>query len=228
LPQAPLWRLEARRHRRPRMPLSRRPEMRPGKVMIRMAAVDPNQVKARTYGNWRRPRSAGIGGLGTLGSVGLLVGLIAVVFAMMIGGLDAALIVLAIVALVLVAMVHRDAHGRNVIDRCAARVGWWLARSRGSHLYRSGPLGRSLWGTHQLPGILAPTRLSEHQDAYGRRFALLYTPRTATYSIVIGTEPDGAALVDMDQVDRWVARWGLWLANLGDEPGIAGASVTVE
>src|SRR5699024_6665779 len=36
LPQAPLWRLEARRHRRPRMPLSRRPEMRPGKVMIRM------------------------------------------------------------------------------------------------------------------------------------------------------------------------------------------------
>src|SRR5699024_5313872 len=111
---------------------------------------------------------------------------------------------------------------------CAARVGWWLARSRGSHLYRSGPLGRSLSGTHQLPGVLAPTRLSEHEDAYGRRCALLYTPRRATYSIVIGTEPDGAALVDMDQVDRWVARWGLWLAHRGDEPRIAGASVTVE
>jgi hypothetical protein len=74
----------------------------------------------------------------------------------------------------------------------------------------------------------APTRLSEHCDSYGRRFALLFTPASATFSIVIGTEPDGAALVDREQIDLWVADWGHWLANLGDEPGVEAASVTLE
>lgn len=45
---------------------------------------------------------------------------------------------------------------------------------------------------------------------------------------MIGTEPDGAALVDQEQIDVWVADWGHWLANLADEPGIEAASVTIE
>ena len=45
---------------------------------------------------------------------------------------------------------------------------------------------------------------------------------------MISAEPDGASLVDQEQVDIWVAHWGQWLAELGDEPGIVAASVTVE
>ncbi|MFX5494508.1 SCO6880 family protein, partial [Acinetobacter baumannii] len=41
-------------------------------------------------------------------------------------------------------------------------------------------------------------------------------------------EPDGAALVDQEQVDLWVADWGHWLRNLGDEPNLEAAAVTIE
>ena len=48
------------------------------------------------------------------------------------------------------------------------------------------------------------------------------------YTVVLACEPDGAALVDQEQIDVWVARWGQWLAALGDEPGVIAASVTIE
>ena len=36
---------------------------------------------------------------------------------------------------------------------------------------------------------------------------------------MFAADPDGASLVDQDQIDIWVAHWGQWLAALGDEPG---------
>ena len=192
-----------------------------------MAAVDTNRGP-RTYGNWRRPTSPGILGLGSIGTALLLAGLIAVVMTVMIAGLLEAVILAAVLGAVMLAVLTKDSHGKNVISRGGARIAWWSSRSRGSNVYRSGPLGRALWGTYQLPGLAAPTRLSEWQDSYGRPFALLYTPATGSYSVVIGTEPDGAALVDQEQIDVWVADWGHWLANLGDEPGVEAASVTIE
>ena len=53
-------------------------------------------------------------------------------------------------------------------------------------------------------------------------------PQAAHFTVVFATEPDGASLVDEEQIDVWVARWGEWLASLGDELGVHGASVTVE
>ena len=182
----------------------------------------------RTYGNWRQPTSPGLMGLGSVGTSILLGGLLLVVFTLMIRGVLEAVVLAGILVVVLAALLIKDSHGRSALSRIGARLAWTSARSRGSHLYRSGPLGRALWGTYQLPGLAAPTRLSEHTDSYGRRFALLYTPATGSFSIVIGTEPDGAALVDQEQIDVWVADWGHWLSNLGDEPGIEAASVTIE
>ncbi|SDS71638.1 SCO6880 family protein [Microlunatus soli] len=183
---------------------------------------------SRSYGNWRRPSSAGLLGLGSIGTAVLLGGLIMVVVTVMTAGIVAAGIVAAALVGTLGLVVFKDAHGLSLLARAGARVGWWSTRTRGQHLYRSGPLGAAPWGSHQLPGLAAPTRLSEHQDSYGRPFALLYTPATGSFSVVIGTEPDGAALVDQEQVDDWVADWGHWLANLGDELGIQGAAVTIE
>lgn len=192
-----------------------------------MAAVETS-VGPRTYGNWRRPTSPGILGLGAVGTAMLLAGLIAVVITVMVATLLEAAILAGVLGLVMLAVVTKDAHGKNAISRSGARLGWWWTRSRGTHLYRSGPLGQALWGTYQLPGLAAPIRLSEHADSYERRFALLYTPATGSYAVVIGTEPDGAALVDAEQIDMWVAHWGHWLASLGEEPGIEAASVTIE
>ena len=181
-----------------------------------------------TYGNWRRPRSAGLGQLGLLGSIVLMGGVIVVVITAALAGLLPAVVVCALVLLGVSSMLVKDHHGRSGIQRMTARGGWWRSRSSGSRLYRSGPLGRARWGSYQLPGLLAQSRLSEARDSFDRPFALLEFPAVGHFAVVLGTEPEGAALVDREQVDIWVARWGGWLAGLGDEPGLLGASVTIE
>ena len=193
-----------------------------------MAAGSAQVSGPRTYGNWRKPTSSGLFGLGSLGTGIMLGGLIVSVLVTMVGGLLRGLITFAILAVVLGTILTRDRHGKSLLDRGLVRISWSSATRKGAHLYRSGPLGFALWGTHQLPGIAAQLRLSEHTDSYGRKFALIYAPTTRTYTAVIATEPDGASLVDPDQVDVWVADWGHWLANLADEPGMEACAVTIE
>ena len=182
----------------------------------------------RTYGNWRKPRSAGLGQLGMIGTALLLGGLIAVIFTVAIAGLWVGLVVLVLLGAGLGSLAFRDRHGRTVLQRAATRVMWARARSAGTHLYQSGPLARIPCGTYQLPGLAARSSLSEGRDSYGRPFALLHVPATSHYTVVFGTEPDGASLVDQEQIDLWVAHWGEWLAALANEPGIVAAAVTVE
>lgn len=191
-------------------------------------AVSPDSSPAYTYGNWRRPASSGIGGLGTVGTGLLMLGMVMTVLATIFANVFVGVAVAALFAGGLALLVFRDAHHRSVLQRIGVRVGWWQARRAGAHLYRSGPLGRTPWGTCQLPGLAAPMELSEWQDSYARPFALIRTPSTRHFTVVFSCEPDGAALVDHDQIETWVARWGHWLSSLGHEPGLVACSVTVE
>lgn len=193
-----------------------------------MATVETPVRQVRTYGNWRKPASAGLLGLGAVGTGILIVGMLVVVIIMMTRGLLDAAIAAVVLVVGLGLMMVRDSHGKSTLSRISTRIGWWMSRSKGSNVYRSGPTGRVAWGTNQLPGLAAGLRLSEHEDSYHRKFALLHAPSTATYSIVIGTEPAGASLVDPEQIDVWVADWGHWLANLADEASVEAASVTIE
>ena len=68
---------------------------------------------------------------------------------------------------------------------------------------------------YQLPGLAAKSTLYEFTDSYKRPFALLHVPATSHFTVIFSTEPDGASLVDPEQVDAWVANWGGWLAGLG-------------
>lgn len=190
--------------------------------------MEAAERRVRTYGNWRKPTSPGIGQLGLIGT-GLLFGsLIVVIVTVGVFGLVVAVLVGAVLVVMLSTLVFRDRHGRTVLQRLSTWLVWRRARAGGAHLYRSGPLGRSPWGTFQLPGLAARSTLTEARDSYQRPFALLHMPTTGHYTVVLGTEPDGASLVDQEQVDVWVAHWGGWLASLADEPGVVAASVTVE
>jgi hypothetical protein len=182
----------------------------------------------RTYGNWRRPASAGLLGLGMAGTIILFIGLFVALGVVFIGGLIPGLVVFAVLVIVLAAMVSKDRHHRSLITRATERFIWWNTRSKGANVLRNGPLGRTDWGTFQLPGLAAATELHEYQDGWGRPFAMIYHPTVGDYTVVISAEPDGAALVDQEQIDSWVADWGYWLANLGDAAGIVAASVTIE
>jgi hypothetical protein len=182
----------------------------------------------RTYGNWRRPASAGLGALGTLGTVVLLVGLVAVIGTLAAGGLLLATGTAAVLGLVLVASTVRDRHHRSGIQRVTTRLRWARARRAGANVYRSGPVGRVPGGSFRLPGLAAASTVSEWWDTAGRSFALIVHPATHHATVVLVTEPEGGSLVDDEQIDLWVARWGSWLASLGHEPGLVAASVTVE
>ncbi|MEW2353745.1 SCO6880 family protein [Spirillospora sp. NPDC029432] len=181
----------------------------------------------RTYGNWRKPVSPGIGRLGMLGTMILLIGLVVTSLAMMIS-LVAGLVVAVTLGVVLLPLLVQDRHGRTALQAATARIAWWRGKSKGWHLYRSGPLGIAAHGSFRLPGLLAPSRLITAQDSYGRPFGMVVMPQAGHYTAVLECGADGAALVDQDQIDTWVAHWGQWLAALAFEPGLVAASVTIE
>jgi hypothetical protein len=85
-----------------------------------------------------------------------------------------------------------------------------------------------LVGTHQLPGLLAASQLSQTEDAHGRSFAVLCHPHVRHLTIVLESDPDGASLADQRQVDAWVAHHGEWLASLSREPGLIACQVSIE
>ena len=186
-----------------------------------------SEYREPTYGNWRKPLSPGVGRLGLAGTLLLLVGLLVVTVMAMVSTLSS-LISAVVLGLVMLPLVIQDQHGRTALQSVTARLNWWWGRSQGWHLYRSGPLSVIPYGSHRLPGLLAASRLVEGRDSYGRPFALIAIPRTRHYTVVFECNADGAALVDQEQVDTWVAHWGHWLAALGYEPGLVAASVTIE
>lgn len=190
-----------------------------------MVAVDA--PRARTYGNWRKPVSPGLMGLGSVGTGLMIGGLVFAVLLVMTRGLGVGIGFLVVVGGAIVIVQTRDQHHRNLAQRVGARLGWWSTRATGANLYRSGPLGCTHLGSFQIPGIGGATTLSEHRDSWGRLFALVWHPR-AGYTVVLGSDPDGAALVDAQQIDLWVASWGHWLRQLGEEPDLTGATVTIE
>ena len=83
-------------------------------------------------------------------------------------------------------------------------------------------------GRSSCLGCWPPSQLSEARDSYDRPFAVLCHPWTQHLTVVLETEPDGAALVDQPQVDQWVAHYGQWIAALSQEPGLVACQVSVE
>lgn len=192
-----------------------------------MAAIN-SEYKEPSYGNWRVPRSAGLGNLGAIGTAIVMVGLLTGIITFAIWGLFAGLAVLGVAGAAALLLTVKDKHGQSVADRMGTKMAFRASKSAGTNLYRSGPLGVTKWGMYQLPGLAARSTLYEFHDSYNRPFALLHVPTTNHYTVVFATEPDGASLVDPEQVDAWVANWGGWLASLGDEAGLDAAAVTVE
>ncbi|GGM14719.1 MULTISPECIES: SCO6880 family protein [Micromonospora] len=180
-----------------------------------------------TYGNWRRPRRAGLGPFGLVGTVGVFGGLVVVLLASM-ASLQAALVLGVPMMLTLAPLAVRTPDGRNLYQMAALRIGWSQRKSRKEHLYVSGPLSARPEGRFRPPGLLSGVVAREGRDAYDRPFGVLHHKSRHLYTIVLRCEPDGGSLVDPDQVDTWVALWGEWLSRLAHEPGLRGASVVVE
>ncbi|MFJ9319422.1 SCO6880 family protein [Streptomyces globisporus] len=191
-----------------------------------MSASNPGATHP-TYGNWRRPRRAGLGSLGLVGTVAVFIGLVLALLVSLVS-LMAAFGVLVPIAVMLLPLLVRTQDGRNLYQLASVRVSWHRRRAKGDHIYASGPLSRRPGGRFRPPGMLSKVRMAEGRDAYGRPFGVLHHSDRNLYTVVLGCEPDGGSLVDPDQVDVWVASWGDWLARLSHEPQLKGATVVVE
>jgi hypothetical protein len=162
--------------------------------------------------------------------VGTVIALAALVVCLLITitlGPIAALVVAVLVGVPLLAA-SVPIGGRTALQLLGARISWWQAVSAREHQYRSGPLSRRPGAEFKLPGVLAATQLLDSHDAYDRPFVVISRPSSGHYTIVLRCAADGVGLVDDEIVDSWVAHWGGFLASLGHEAGLRGATVVVD
>ncbi|WP_293848393.1 SCO6880 family protein [uncultured Brevibacterium sp.] len=188
------------------------------------------EVENDVYGNITKPGLSGILGL-PLGISLLGVPMIVLVIACMVKQwyLAAFLVaVLSVVAAVLTVVTQKQ--GRSIYGRLMLKFMQRRKEKAGKHVYIGGPTGRTREGSVRLPGMMARSELTEHEDPYGNKFGLirLVGPGVKNYSVVIEAYPDGDDLVDQRRVNSMVAHWGAWLAQRGVDEGIRGASVTIE
>lgn len=195
-----------------------------------MSSSTEVKVQAGTYGNMTKPGRSGILGLPMGVSVAGVPFVLLIVGAMARGWFLAAMVIgfCGVIGAVLVLITRKD--GRSIYGRTMLRIMQKRKERAGKHVYLAGPTGRTRDGAVRLPGLLAPSELSEHTDSYGNRFGMIRVvgQGVKNYSIVIETHPDGDELVDQQRVNSMVAHWGAWLAQRGIEEGIRGAAVSVE
>ncbi|PPF91326.1 hypothetical protein C5C03_00440 [Clavibacter michiganensis] len=182
-----------------------------------------------TYGNIIKPGRSGILGL----SVGLsLLGVpfVLVVLFMLVRTWywQAVVVVLVGVVMIALAAVRRPRDGTNFYERRFLRIAHRMKVRSGNAVYLAGPAGRVPDGKMRLPGLMAPSELSEHPGAYDAPFGMIRLRGPKHYTVVLECFPDGDALVDQARVNSMVAHWGAWLASLGRDEGIIGAAVVVE
>ncbi|VTR76037.1 SCO6880 family protein [Cellulomonas hominis] len=181
-----------------------------------------------TYGNIMSEGRRGLLGL----PMGVTIGAVPVIAtAMLMLTRQAWLPALALVLVGSVAvslMVIGKRQGRTVYERWALRRAHNASVRAGASTYVAGPAGKVPEGSFRLPGLLAASTLIEHDDGYGNRFGVIRLPKAAHYTVVFEAFPDGDGLVDQERVDSMVEHWAAWLAHLGIEEAVVGASVTLE
>lgn len=186
------------------------------------------QSRVRTYGNWRRPLSAGLGPLTVAGTTTLLGGFSAAVVAAVFARALAVAAVIAAVTVAGVAVTSIRLSGRPIVVRGAGWVTHQRSRSRRHHLYAAGLVAPVGAGQHRLPGIAAQTELWDCVDAYDQPFALIHARATHDFSVAVRCSPTGAELVDAAVVDRQVAGFGEFLTRLGLEEDLVACAITVQ
>jgi hypothetical protein len=177
----------------------------------------------RTYGAWSVPASPGLPRLGLFGTTLALAFLSVAVIVQAFAGFRAALVVAALGALVVAPLAYRTPAGRNGWQTAITAGAWAVGKARRQNVYLAGLTEPLAFTTTKLPGLLAGSRLYEHDGV-----ALVHLPGVQHWTALLRVDPDGASLVDRDVIDTQVAWWGKWIADLGHEPNLIAASVTVE
>jgi hypothetical protein len=182
-----------------------------------------------SYGNFQPARRLVLGGLGPSGLAACFAVVLVAFVVLVAGGLLPAVVVLTIGAVV-IGPVAWQIGGYSAADRTLRWLVFGKAARRGHTRYRSGVIS-PMGGTHRPPGIGWSSRVWNVEtgragwDAVG--IVLLPGP-PRYFAVTLRCSPPGTTLVDPDTVHTWISQHGAWLENLGKEPDLAQAQVTVE
>ncbi len=185
-------------------------------------------AEPRTYGNWIKPGSPGLGRLGLVGTVLLFAGIALAVIVKSAFGLLGAALVLVLELPALAPLLWQDRTGRNGWQVLIREVAWRTGVAKGQHVYLAGLVDAQLFGSTKLPGLLAASRLHEFTTAAGQKVAMVEHPKVRHFAVQVRVQPDGSSLVDPATADQWVAHWGVFQADLATEPALVGATATVQ
>lgn len=183
----------------------------------------------RRYGNWRRPARPGVLGYSMIAAVMAFLGVVIAMFTLLLGGgivPASVIIVLTMVALSPTRRSSRD--GRSTYERFWKRMANRRNRHAGKDVSYGGPAGFLPDGKFRLPGLLTASELITVHDSLGEPFGVLCVRATAHYTIVFECAATGQELNDQSVVDREVAQWGQFMAELGGWADVDGGQVVVE
>ncbi|QOX81944.1 hypothetical protein H8R18_00750 [Nanchangia anserum] len=180
------------------------------------------------YGNWHQARSAVLGRFSALATVVMIGGLVVSVVANMAFGLMGLFTGFTVTALATALIQYEPEGGHKLPTLLGIRMAWFRAKTRRESAFVGGLLNEKARGAAQLPGAGTAIELWDCQTGSGADFVLIEHKRVNAFSVVFETAPEGNDLVDAGVVDQRVAVWGAFLADLGYEPNLIGASVVVE
>jgi hypothetical protein len=182
----------------------------------------------RTYGNWAPPATRGEKGLSMGQTLGFMVGLFLTALVMWLLGLVLGIIFFIFVLLIAASWKFKDKDGFSIMEKMVERIKWMIRKSTKTTVHRGGLLGRDKYGRCLFPGPMGSSELYRFEDTYGMEFCIIDIPAQRTYATVIKVDPNGASLVDQDQINVWVGKYGGWIAQVSNESDIVGVTVTID
>lgn len=181
-------------------------------------------TEPRQYGNMRRPTTAGLVSNLTRGqSYALLaqgsIGLFLFMFTNIWVGVAVVIYMVFAVSLIY----FKDSHQTTYMTRISERLSTMFASIRRTNRYRAPLMGKAT-----LPPPLTATRVTEHEDGFGRSFGLIHYPECGQVAVTLMCQPVGGALHDKDTKDNMVASWGAFGAMFSNQAGVDQYTATVE
>ena len=183
-----------------------------------------------TFGNISKPGPSGLLNLPMGVTISLVPFIVIIILMMTRQWILQAVIVAGVGIAMIILLLVTKKEDRSIYGRMMLKFAQRRKEKSGKHVYQAGPTGKTRDGRCRLPGLLAPSELTEHTDPYGNPFGLLRVSGQGVknYSVVFVAHSDGDELQSEERVESMVAHWGAWLSQRGVDDGIRGAQVTVE
>lgn len=184
-------------------------------------------MSSRTYGNWGKPRSAGLYGMTFETSAIVLGAIILALFTIMMGGLSAAIPLLIIEFFVVAPLVIKIGDETGY-EKAIILFKFLRAKFNGETTYRSGRFSRVPGGTYKLPGLLHRTDLYNVPTAGLGDFAMGHDKPRGFYTVWFNCFPSGAEAIEADSIDTMVDHWAAFLEDASNVTDLVYVTVTHE